>query len=274
MMNSIMAYCAYLKKEEKSKATISQYEYSVRQFLQFAGEAELCKETVISFKDDLVRNYKCSSVNAKLAALNGYLTFIGRTDLRVRQIRMQRNTFVSRERILTKKEYSRLLKTAKDRRNGKLALLMQTICATGIRVSELKYITVEAVMEQEAVIRLKGKTRVILIPADLCQRLLKYAERNRIEAGEIFLSRSRQTLGRTSIWRMMKRLCIAAGIQASKVFPHSLRHLFARTFYEAGKDISRLADVLGHSNVNTTRIYIASSGQEHRRVIDSLGLLV
>lgn len=273
-MNNLAAYCAYLKKEEKSMATISQYEYAVRQFLRFAGEQDLCKEMVISFKNDLLQKYKCSSVNAKLAALNGYLSFIGRGELRIRQIRVQRNTFISRERLLTKKEYSRLLKAARIRKKGRLALLMQTICATGIRVSELKYITVEAVMEQEAVIRLKGKTRVILIPADLCRRLLKYVDRNHITGGEIFLSRTRQSLSRTSIWRMMKKLCEAAGIQSSKVFPHSLRHLFARTFYEAGKDISRLADVLGHSNVNTTRIYIASAGQEHRRMIDSLGLII
>lgn len=273
MMNRLEKYMLYLEKEEKSEATRKQYACAVRQFLAYAGGKKPERETVIAFKKHLMETYRFTSVNAKLSAVNSFLSFCGMDELRVRLIRVQRRAFIPRERILTQKEYRQLLRQAKASGNERLSLLMQTICATGIRVSELQYITVEAAEKQQAVISLKGKTRVIMIPERLCGILLKYAHRKGVSEGVIFRSRNGHSIGRTDVWRMMKSLCIKAGVAASKVFPHSLRHLFARAFYAAEKDIARLADILGHSDINTTRIYIASSGQEHRKIINSLRLL-
>lgn len=273
-MNRLEKYMLYLEKEEKSEATKKQYACAIRQFLAYACGKKPERETVIAFKKHLMETYRFTSVNAKLSAVNGFLSFCGMDELRVRQIRIQRKAFIPRERILTQKEYRQLLKQAKASGNERLSLMMQTICATGIRVSELQYITVEAAEKQQAVISLKGKTRVIMIPERLCGILLKYAHRKGVSEGFIFRSKNGHSIGRTAIWRMMKSLCAEAGVAASKVFPHSLRHLFARAFYAAEKDIARLADILGHSNINTTRIYIASSGQEHRKIINSLRLLL
>lgn len=270
----LVEYLAYLEKEEKSPATRRQYRRDVLQFLAYLGETPLTKEAVIQYKEGLQREYQASSVNAKLAALSGFLTFIGKAGLRVKQLRVQRKAYCPKEKELTKAEYLRLVGAAKRQKDQKLSLLLQTICGTGIRVSELRFITAEAVGSGEAVVRLKGKTRVILISGKLKKALAGYLHREGIAAGPVFVTRTGRPLDRSNIWRMMKGLCASAAVSPGKVFPHNLRHLFARCFYSVDKDIAKLADILGHSNINTTRIYIVSSGQEHLRRMDALGLVV
>lgn len=272
-MNQLSDYLAFLSQEEKSSSTKEQYLFSVGQFLRFIGEEPLSKEAVIRYKNSIQEKYKCTSVNAKLTAVNGYLKFIGRGDLRVRQIRIQRRSFIPGNKLLTKRDYRKLICEAKKRNMEKLALIMETICATGIRVSELKYITSENIKKGEAVIRMKGKTRIIMIPRRLCILLRKYAGKSGIRRGEIFRGKNGSPIGRVWIWKMMKRISVLAGVMHTKVYPHNLRHLFARTFYSMEKDMAKLADVLGHSNINTTRIYVITSGFEHRRIIDHLDLL-
>ena len=208
-----------------------------------------------------------------MAALNSFFSFIGRSDLKLKLLKVQKSIFCSAEKELSKEEYLRLIKAAQKRENEKLSLLLQTICGTGIRVSEVKYITVDAVCRGEAVIQLKGKTRTILLPKKLQRILKEYMRREKISAGPIFITRTGRPLDRSNIWKMMKALCRDAGVDEKKVFPHNLRHLFARCFYSIDKDIAKLADILGHSSINTTRIYIISSGEEHRRQLDTLDLI-
>ena len=274
MKRKMNEFIEYLGQEERSTATRRQYQRDIARFLRWAGEGPITKALVIEYKEELQRRYLPSSVNTKLAALNGFFSFMGENRLRVKQLRVQRRPFCSKERELTRVEYMRLLNTAKARENEKLALLLQTICGTGIRVSELRYITAEAIAAGEATIRLKGKMRTILITGKLQKALAGYLTRSGITTGPVFITRTGRALDRSSIWKMMKALCAAAGVERKKVFPHNLRHLFAKCFYNAEKDIAKLADILGHSSIETTRIYIASSGQEHRRSMDALGLVV
>lgn len=235
---------------------------------------ELTKEIVIAYKKEMENKYQPVSVNTKLAALNGFFSFIGRNDLHLKLLKIQRKTYCPAEKELSKAEYLRLIRAAKNKENRKLSLLLQTICGTGIRVSEVQYITVEAVEKGEAVIRLKGKNRTILLPGKLRKILKDYIRQEKIASGPVFVTRTRNPLDRSNIWRMMKALCKEAGVDEKKVFPHNLRHLFARSFYSIDKDIAKLADILGHSNINTTRIYIITSGEEHCRRLESLGLVV
>lgn len=274
LFKQVEDYKRYLSREERSTATLLQYVRDILAFLQWAGAMETEKATVILYKERLQETYKASSVNVKLAAVNGFLAFVGRTDLKVRQLKIQRQAYCPRERELTRAEYEKLVNTAKRRKNLRLALLMQTICGTGIRVSELRFITAEAVRDGEATVRLKGKTRTVLISGKLRKALLSYLHQQKIQTGPVFVTRTGRPLDRSNIWKMMKSLCDDAGVKSSKVFPHSLRHLFARCFYELDKDIAKLADILGHSNINTTRIYIVSTGQEHLRQIEALGLII
>lgn len=274
MKDMVDRYVQYLLQEEKSPATCRQYEREIRQFVTFMDGRELSKMSMIAYKDYLRDHRKATGANAVLVAVNGFLSFIGREDLRVRLLRVQQQVFVPKEKEITKEDYRRLVGVARKKKNERLALLIETICSTGIRVSELRFITAEAVWKGEAVICMKGKTRVILMPARLRKALLGYAKANRIIHGPVFVTRSGKPLDRSNIWKMMKSLCREAGVQATKVFPHSLRHLFARTFYSLDKDISRLADILGHSSINTTRIYIISTGLEHRKLMDAMGLMV
>jgi site-specific recombinase XerD len=208
-----------------------------------------------------------------LSALNRFLRFLGREDCRIRFLRLQRRTFREQKREITREDYRRLLDAAGERGQKRLALLMETICSTGIRVSEVRWITLEAARQGRAEISLKGKIRTILLPTKLCRKLLKYAKERKIASGEIFLTGSGKSLSRRQIWREMKQLCALAGVEASKVFPHNLRHLFATVFYRACRDIVKLADVLGHSSVNTTRIYLLTTGAEHARQLEKLGLV-
>ena len=271
----IAAFAVYLKSEEKSENTIEKYMRDVRAFCAYVGEAEMTKETVIAYKNKLLsENYAARSVNSVLASINSLLSFLGWADLKVKSIKLQRQIYCPEEKELTKAEYIRLVNTAKQKGNERLNLLIQTICGTGIRVSELQYITVEAVKCNEAVVSLKGKTRSVFIVRELQKKLLRYAAEQKISSGAIFITRSGKPMSRTNIWREMKSLCVEAGVNPQKVFPHNLRHLFARTFYGIEKDIAKLADILGHSSINTTRIYIITTGNEHRQRMENLRLII
>lgn len=264
---------AYLIREEKSTATMEKYIRDVRAFLVFVGEREVTKELAMSWKETLVeKKYAVRSVNSMLSSLNSLLDFLGWRDCKVKSLKTQRQIYCPEEKELTRAEYLRLLKAAKNQ--PQLRLVMETICGTGIRVSELRYFTVESVRQGEIEIRCKGKIRNILIPGKLRKLLLDHAKRNGIQAGAIFITKRGNPLNRSNIWTQMKRLCEAAGVEPGKVFPHNLRKLFARTFYGIDKDIAKLADILGHSSINTTRIYIMTTGSEHRRQLERLGLVV
>ncbi len=268
------AYERYLRQEERCEQTIAQYYREILRFLSWAEGREITKDTVIRYKDKLAETYRPATVNVKLAALNSFFTFLGRLELKVRQLKIQRQAFCPQDKELTPAEYERLVQTARSRGNEKLALLIQTICATGIRVSELKFITAEAVEAGEAHIRLKGKNRTILLPGKLRKLLRRYIRGRRICSGPVFVSRTGRALDRSNIWRMMKLLCQSAGVNPKKVFPHNLRHLFARKFYSIDHDIAKLADILGHSSINTTRIYIITTSKEHQRQLDRMDLVL
>ena len=269
----IQNYSDHLIREEKSNATYEKYLRDVRNFQAFVGDAAVTKEVTIAWKGDLVaRGYAVRSINSMLASVNSFLEFVGWHECKVKNIRIQRQTYCSEEKELTKAEYLRLLDASK--KNEQLHLVLQTICGTGIRVSELRYFTVEAVQRGEISVSCKSKTRNILLPGKLRNLLLNYARLNRITTGAILVGKSGKPLDRSYIWRRMKQLCVAAGVKESKVFPHNLRKLFARTFYCKEKDIAKLADILGHSSINTTQIYIISTGVEHRRKLECLGLVI
>lgn len=256
----LQAYIRYLTEEEKSSATIEKYRRDIRCFLNYQGVRPLGKELTIDYKNHLVRHHAAASVNSMLVALNGFLRFTGRPECCVRLLKIQRQLFCSEDRELTRSEYQRLLRASA---NTRLSLVIQTICGTGIRVSELRHITAEAVRDGKAVVRCKNKTRVIFLPASL-QRLLKaYSKKAGIRTGPVFVGKSGKPLDRSNIWRDMKALCRRAEVAPQKVFPHNLRHLFARTFYSIEKDIVKLADLLGHSSINTTRIYTVETGRQH-----------
>ena len=260
-------------EEEKAAATVEKYIRDINVFADWLGEKELDKETVLIYKENLTQNYAPASVNSVLSSLNSFFTFNEWYNLRVKNLKIQKQLFANKDNELTKEEYERLLTAAKSKGNEQLYFLMQTICSTGIRVSELCYITVESLKAQKAQINLKCKMRVVILPKELCKMLLKYSKEQNITSGSVFVSRNGKPLDRSNIWKMMKALCESAGVARAKVFPHNLRHLFARTFYSIQKDIVRLADILGHSSVNTTRIYTMETGETHRRQIQKLGLL-
>lgn len=264
----------YLIEEERSSGTIEKYIRDVRLLQSWLGSEPVTKENAARWKQELLQSGRApSTVNSMLAAANTYFRFMGWDDLKLKSIRLQRRFFRENERELTKAEYQLLMETAKKRGDERLALLMETICATGIRVSEVPYITTDAIKKGRARIAMKGKLRTILIPAQLCRKLRKYAIKHRIQRGEIFLTKNGTRLERKQIWAQMKALCRHAGIERNKVFPHNLRHLFARCFYRISHDISSLADVLGHSSIETTRIYLISTESEHIKKIAHLGLV-
>ncbi len=267
-------YKIYLINEEKSKATIEKYIRDVSEFADWLGVKELEKSMVLSYKAKFTQEYAPASVNAALSSLNIFFGYMEWYDLRVKNIKIQKQIFASTDKELTKAEYERLLSAAKDKKNERLYLLMQTICSTGIRVSEVRFITVEAVNRGIAEINCKGKRRQVFLPKQLCQILRQYIKEQKIKSGAVFVTKNGNPLDRSNIWSDMKKLCKAANVSEKKVFPHNLRHLFARTYYSLQKDIVRLADILGHSSVNTTRIYTMESGEVHRKQIQHLGLLL
>ena len=263
----------YLLREEKSEATREKYLRDARGFCAFVAGRQVSKELVMEWKHQLVAHgYAVRSINSMLASVNSLLGFVGLGECKVKNIRIQRQTYCAEDQELTKAEYLRLLEAAKG--NVQLNMVIKTICGTGIRVSELQYFTVEAVRCGQITVDCKSKTRTILVPGKLRNMLIKYAQKHHIGSGPIFVGRNGKPLDRSSIWRSMKRLCRLAGVKESKVFPHNLRKLFARTFYGIEKDIAKLADILGHSSINTTRIYIMTTGIEHRRQIERLGLVI
>ena len=264
-----------LRTSERSAGTIEKYVRDVRKFAAWLEGEAVSRERAAAWRDSLLeRGYAPVTVNSMVAAVNRFFAALGWEDCRVKALRIQRRLFRDDRRELTREEYERLLTAAHTLGRERLALLLETICATGIRVSEVKYITVEAAQAGRAEISLKGKLRTILLPGKLCRKLKKYARRQKTASGEIFLTRSGKSLSRRQIWAEMKRLCKAAGVAPSKVFPHNLRHLFARTFYRVCRDVAKLADVLGHSSIETTRIYLISTGDEHAKVLARMRLLL
>lgn len=272
---SIQRFEQYLRNEEKSENTIEKYLRDVQSFFSFTGKAEITKETVIAYKAQLIEEtYAVRSINSMLASLNSLFSFLSWPECRVKSMKLQRQIYCPEEKELTKAEYIRLVNTAKKKGNERLNLMLQTICGTGIRVSELQFITVEAIENGKATVSLKGKTRSVFIVKELQKKLLRYTAEQKITSGAIFITRTGKLMSRTNIWREMKKLCAQANVNPSKVFPHNLRHLFARTFYGIEKDIAKLADILGHSSINTTRIYIITTGNEHRRYMENMQLIL
>ena len=272
--NHLRGFEESLREEEKSHATTDKYLRDVRSFREFTGRRSVTRELLVDYKQSLIeKGYAVRSINSILASVNSLLRYLGWSECRVKSIRTQRQIYCPEEKELTREEYLRLLDTSKRKGNERLHMILQTICGTGIRVSELRFITVEAARRGEAVVTCKAKTRTVFIVNKLRQLLLRYAKRRNIKAGPIFVTRTGKAMNRTNIWREMKGLCEEAGVDPRKVFPHNLRHLFARTFYGIQKDISRLADVLGHSSIDTTRIYIVSTGFEHRRLLEQMRLV-
>lgn len=270
----IAEFKEHLILEERSVATIQKYIRDVKAFTAYAQNSAIAKESVIAYKKYLQENYAVRSVNSMLASINSFFSFFGWNDLKVKSLKLQQQVFCPEEKELTKAEYTRLCRTAERKHNERLNLILQTICGTGIWVSELQYITVEAVKHGEAVVNCKAKTRSVFIVKELRQKLLRYAAEQNIKSGMIFVTRTGKPISRTNIWREMKALCAEANVNPEKVFPHNLRHLFARVFYGIEKDIAKLADILGHSSINTTRIYIISTGTEHRQRMENMRLII
>ena len=268
------AFKQHLKEEEYGAATIEKYLRELQGFQRWLGERGVSKETAAGFKTYLQgEGLAPVTINSKLSTLNVFFRFAGWEECRVRFLRIQRQLFRNPSKELTREEYERLLKTAREKGKERLALLMETVCGTGIRVSEVAYITMEAARQGRAQVDLKGKIRVIFLPDRLCRKLLKYGKAQGIDSGEIFLTGSGQRLSRRQIWREMKGLCESAKVEADNVFPHNLRHLFATAFYKISRDIVKLADILGHSSIETTRIYLKTAGEEHTRYLDQMKLV-
>ena len=269
----LKSFQAELLEQERAPATIEKYMHDIRTFYSWLGNREVTPETVHEWKKSLTERFSPGTVNGKLAALNALFTFTGWTDCRARSLKLQRRAFRDDARELTRDEFYRLVATAERLGKDRLALLLEAIGSTGVRVSEVKYFTVESARLGRAEIALKGKIRTILLPGKLCRKLLKYARKQKIVSGEIFLTRSGKPINRKQIWAEMKALCKQAGVEPGKVFPHNLRHLFAQTFYHQTRDVVKLADVLGHSSLSTTRIYLISTGAEHRKELEKLQLV-
>lgn len=260
--------------EERSTLTVEKYVRDVKAFAEFTGNEEITKESVIRYKKSLQEKYAVRSVNSMLASLNCLFSFLERNELKVKTVKLQKQIYCPEEKELSRAEYERLCTAARSNKNERLNLILQTICATGIRISELQYITVEAARSGKAVVDCKGKTRSVFIVRALQKKLLSYAGKRGISSGMIFVTRTGKPVSRTNVWREMKSLCEKARVNPKKVFPHNLRRLFARVFYEMEKDIAKLADVLGHSSINTTRIYIMTTGIEHRKRMEKMRLII
>ena len=266
-------FARQLQEDERSPATIENYLRHIRAFAAWAGGQAVTKDLATQWKEHLISQYRPGTVNTMLVSLNRFFAFLGWYDCQVKTLRIQRRLFREDCKELTREEYQRLIAAAQSTGRERLMLLMETICSTGIRVSEVKYITVEALKLGKAEISLKGKIRTILLPNKLCRKLLKYAKKQKTVSGEVFLTRNGTGLSRKQIWAEMKAICQSAKVAASKAFPHNLRHLFARTIYKVCRDVGKLADVLGHSNIETTRIYLISTGKEHSNILNKLGLI-
>lgn len=266
-------YKDYLINEEKSEVTIEKYIRDIRVFNEWLECVELSKAKVLEYKNELIEKYAPATVNSIISSLNGFFKYNEWYDLQVKSLKIQRRIFCQKEKELSTNEYERLLQAALDKKNERLYLIMQTICAMGLRVSELRFVTAEAVRKGEALVKLKGKIRTVFIPPELAQMLKKYMKEQKITTGHVFRTRTGKPIDRYTIWKSMRSLCEMAGVPKEKVFPHNLRHLFARTYYSLEKDIVRLADILGHSSINTTRIYTIENGEIHRKQMQELRLV-
>ncbi len=271
---NISRYIVSLEEQEKSRVTITQYARDLSEVEKFFHGEPLTKAGIIQWKDQLIGRYATASSNTMIAAVNGFLKFMGWNDLTIKALKVKRSMFSDESRELTQGEYQRLVRAAERADHRRLSLVMQTICATGIRVSELQFITVQAVQTGRAEISNKGSYRTIFLPKQLRGILSKYIKENHVLTGPVFVTKNGKPLDRSNIWRDMKALCKSAGVPAQKVFPHNLRHLFARTYYSMEKDLSRLADILGHTSINTTRIYTIESGAVHAQQLERLGLII
>lgn len=271
---AVDSFKQYLILEEKSKATIDKYIHDINCFLDYLKDEPVTKEQIIGYKEYLQGNYRVRSINTMLASLNSFFRWLDHPEFRVKQLKIQQEAFCPEEMELTRQEYIRLVKAARENGNIRLEMILQTICCTGIRISELSFVTVKAVRQGFAEVSCKGKNRRIMIPGDMRKKLLLYMQQRGIDKGEVFITRAGKAVDRSNIWREMKKLANTAKVLADKIFPHNLRHLFARSFYELDKDIVKLADVMGHSNISTTRIYMISTGKEHRRLLDLLRLVI
>lgn len=270
----IVRYLACLREQERCPGTLQKYGHDLREFCAYLQGGALDKTALVAWKQVLVAKFAPATVNSMLAVINGYLRFMGWPQLCVKLLKIQKSLFLDEQKELTRGEYARLVRAAQSQANERLSLVMQTLCATGIRVSELRFITVEAVYRGRAEISSKGKLRGVFLPEKLRRLLKTYLRKQKKTAGAVFTTRTGKPLDRSNIWRDMKALCESAGVSPEKVFPHNLRHLFARTFYSLERDLSRLADILGHSSLTTTRIYTAESGAVHARQIGRLGLVI
>lgn len=270
----ISSYAVSLREQEKSTATIQKYVHDLVVLCDYLADKTLTKSTLIDWKEHLTTEYAAASVNTMLAAANGLFDFYGWDDLKVKPLKIQKSMFCDTDKELTRDEYIRLIHAAEAKGNERLSLVIQTICATGIRVSELEYITAEAVSVGHTEISNKGKRRTIFLPEKLRRLLKKYLQKQERTTGTVFTTKTGKPLNRSNIWRDMKALCESAGVEQGKVFPHNLRHLFARTYYTIEKDLSRLADILGHSNITTTRIYTLESGVVHAQQMERMGLII
>lgn len=273
--NLVKDFAEYLRMDEKSKNTIEKYVRDITAFKKFTNDRTISKELALEFKKMLfTKGYAVRSINSMIASLNSFFVYVGLEYIKIKTVKEQRQIFCSEKKELTRGEYNRLVIAATNKGNRRLNLIIQTICGTGIRVSELEFITIEAAKKGEAIVYCKGKRRTVFIVRELQKKLMQYAKEKGIKTGSVFITRSGRPVSRTNIWRDMKKLCKDAKVNQEKVFPHNLRHLFARVFYELDKDIAKLADILGHSNINTTRIYIISTGTEHRQRMENMRLVI
>lgn len=272
-MDLILNYKKYLYEEERSLSTIEKYMRDIRIFWDSLEGSEVTKEALICYKQSLIEKYQSTSINSMLISIHGFLDYVDLSHMKVKLLKVQRSLFIEKEKELTKAEYQRLLNTAKNNNNERMYMLLQTICATGIRVSEHQYMTVESLNKGKVSIQNKGKTREIFLPKDLKRILMHYCRKHNIVKGAIFITRSGKPLNRSNIWSDMKRLCEEAKVNKEKVFPHNLRHLFAFTYYRLEKDLVRLADILGHSNIETTRIYTKTTGREYEKKLSRMNLI-
>ena len=272
--STLLSFGQSLYDSEKSEATVAKYVFCVERMIKELSGRELTKEFLLKYRDGLLQKYKPQTVNGNISAINAFLDFYGLTDMRLKLLKVQRQVFLEEERELSKEEYTRLLVAARRRGDERLYLLLVTLGSTGIRISELCYITVEAAESGRAQIRLKGKNRTIILRRELRKQLLAYAAKRGIESGLIFRTRSGRALDRSNICHDMKKLCAQAQVEACKVFPHNLRHLFARVYYGIEKDLAHLADVLGHSQIETTRIYVAASVKTHEKILERMELII
>ena len=264
----------YLYERENAETTISKYSTDLRCFLKFLGNSrEVDKARLLAYKEWLIERYAVSSVNSMLAALNQFLEFCGYAQLKVKRVKTQKNLFLREEKELTRKEYQRLVRTAKAEGKVQLALCMEVIAVTGVRVSELKYFTVEQVKKGRIEVHNKGKYRRIFLTGSIRKKLLIYAAARKIRSGCIFVTKNGKPKDRSNLWSEMKALKEKAGVSGEKIFPHNLRHLFARVYYQTTKDLTGLADVLGHSSLNVTRIYTSNTGELYQRQLDRMTVL-